>query len=88
MRSGRLLSFATVVTAVIIGPAPARAGVGLEVVLRPAYGSAGDESPVLYEPTGVVRTEPGAVGSVWAGTAKPYGGGFVVDGACRRNPRR
>jgi hypothetical protein len=86
MRSGWLFSFATAVIAVMVGPAPARAGVGLEVVLRPGYGSAGDKSPVLYEPTGFMRMQPSEVGSVWAGTAKPYGGGFVLDGAIGYRP--
>jgi hypothetical protein len=86
MRSGRLFWFATAAIAVMVGPAPARAGVGLEVVLRPGYGSAGDKSPVLYEPTGVVQMAPGTVGSIWAGTARPYGGGFVLDGAVGYRP--
>jgi hypothetical protein len=84
MRSGRLLSFATAVIAVIIGPAPAHAGLGLEVVLRPGYGSAGDTSPVRYE------ASPGnpnmQASAIWKGTAKPYGGGFVLDGAVGYRP--
>jgi hypothetical protein len=60
--------------------------VGLEVVLRPGYGSAGDKSPVLYEPTGLVQMAPGSVGSIWAGTARPYGGGLVLDGAVGYRP--
>ena len=83
MRSGRLLSFATAVIAVIIGPAPARAGVGLEVVLRPGYGSAGDTSPTRYEAN---RNNPMQASAIWAGAAKPYGGGFVLDGAVGYRP--
>jgi hypothetical protein len=45
------------------------------VVLRPGYGSAGDKSPVLYQPTGPNST------LYWVGTDHPYGGGFVLDGA-------
>jgi hypothetical protein len=89
MRSGQLLSFATAVIAVIIGPAPARAGIGLEVMLRPGYGSAGDQSPVRYEPAAQLPPLPEpavGVGSVWRGTAKPYGGGFVLDGAVGYRP--
>lgn len=83
MRSGRFLSFATAAITAILGPAPARAGVGLEVLLRPGYGSAGDKSPVLYQPTGAGQMAPG---SIWAGTAQPYGGGFIIDGAVGYRP--
>jgi hypothetical protein len=54
---------------------------GLEVALGAGYGSAGDKSPVVYKPTGLVQMQPGTVGSIWDGTAKPYGAGFVLDGA-------
>ena len=39
-----------------------------------------------YEPTGVVQMAPGTVGSIWAGTARPYGGGLVLDGAVGYRP--
>ena len=84
MRSGRLLSFATAVLAVIIGPAPAHAGLGLEVMLRPGYGSAGDTSPVRYEANSGNPTLQAS--DIWKGTAKPYGGGFVLDGAVGYRP--
>jgi hypothetical protein len=72
--------------ALIIGSAQPCAGSGLEVMVRPGYGSAGDKSPVLYEPTGLVQMAPGTVGSIWAGTVQPYGGGFVLDGAVGYRP--
>jgi len=85
MRSGRLLAFATAVTAVVLGASQAHAGSDVEVVLRPGYGSAGDKSPVLYHqpPTG---NPPTAVGSIWDGTATPYRAGFVFDGAVGYRP--
>ena len=83
MRSRRILCFATVAISAFIGPAPARAGLGLEVMLRPGYGSAGDKSPVLYQPTGGKQMQPS---SIWAGTANPYGGGFVLDVAVGYQP--
>jgi len=81
MKSGRLFPLAAATAAVVILSTPASAAVGLEVALRAGYGSAGDKSPVLYEPTGLVHMQPGSVGSLWAGSVKPYGGGFVLDGS-------
>jgi len=69
--------------AVIFGSAPARAGLGLEVVLRPGYGSAGDTSPTRYEAN---PNNPMQASTIWDGTAKPYGGGFVLDGAVGYRP--
>lgn len=83
MRCARVLWFATVAIGLIVGSAPARAGVGLEVVLRPGYGSAGDQSPTRYQPTGSNQMPASAI---WAGTTKPYGGGFVLDGAVGYRP--
>jgi hypothetical protein len=50
---------------------------GLELMVRPAYGSAGGGSPVVYAPQG--GTLATSAGSVYSGTASPYGGGFVGD---------
>ena len=49
---------------------------GFEIMLRPAYGSAGTGSPVVFEPPSnvVVKGDPG---KIWGGTASPYGGGFI-----------
>ena len=49
---------------------------GFEIMLRPAYGSAGNDSPVRFEPPSnvVVKGDPG---KLWGGTASPYGGGFI-----------
>lgn len=53
---------------------------GLELMLRPGYGAAGDVSPVQYDPKPlVVFANPPGTGDVYAGTAKPYGGGFAGD---------
>jgi hypothetical protein len=59
---------------------PALAGnTGFELMARPAYGSAGGKSPVVYQPTGAAILAPGAGGDIFMGTASPYGGGFVGD---------
>lgn len=50
----------------------------LEVTVRPAYGSAGATSPVAYEPAGLLRVNP--PGSIWDGSASPYGGGVILQG--------
>ncbi len=47
---------------------------GLEIMLRPAYGSAPADSPVYRFNTGVLKNDTGTLAS---GTDKPYGGGFV-----------
>lgn len=75
----RFLIVATATIAVTISSTPAHA-VGLELIVSPGYGSAGDKSPVLYKPTGITQMQ-GDVGRIWDGTAKPYGAGFVIDGA-------
>jgi hypothetical protein len=50
---------------------------GFELMLRPAYGSAGTDSPIRVEPQPGLDT--GALGGVYAGKASPYGGGFIGD---------
>ena len=50
---------------------------GFEIMLRPAYGSAGSKSPVTKEdniPASAITPSPG---QVFNGDASPYGGGFV-----------
>jgi hypothetical protein len=76
LRSSRL--FAAAAAAFIVGLPFTASAVGLEVNARVGYGSAGDDSPVRYEPTGLLRlpqTDP-----IYAGTAKPYGGGLILQG--------
>ena len=51
---------------------------GLEIMLRPAFGSAGSGSPVVYSPDSGARLS-GDPGKIWGGTASPYGAGFVGD---------
>ncbi len=60
---------------------------GLEVGLRPAYGSAGSSSPVAYGPDPGVRFN-GEPGKVWDKQASPYGGGFVGDAQVGWRPSR
>lgn len=75
-RSSRL--FAAAVAAVMVSLPLTASAVGLEVNGRVGYGSAGDKSPVLYEPSGLLRlpqTDP-----IYGGTATPYGGGLVLQG--------
>ncbi len=36
---------------------------------------------MLYKSTGLMQMDPGAVGAIWNGTAKPYGAGFVIGGS-------
>jgi len=77
-RSLSLVAFAGIAS---LAPTRAFAVVGLEVSLRPGLGSAGSDSPVLYKPTGLAKMQPESVGSIWAGTAKPYGVGITLDAA-------
>jgi hypothetical protein len=65
----------------VVWTAPAKADSGLELIVRSGYGSGGAKSPVLYEPAGMAQMPQGQVGSIWGGQAKPYGAGFVGDGA-------
>lgn len=68
---------AAIVASVGLLPATASA-VGLEVNTRIGYGSAGSESPVVYEPAGLVRlADPGPI---FGKTAAPYGGGLILQG--------
>lgn len=73
-----LLRILTPLVALItVLPATASA-VGLEVNGRVAYGSAGGESPIAYEPAGFVRlANPGPI---FGKTAAPYGGGLLLQG--------
>jgi hypothetical protein len=58
----------------------------LEVNVRAAFGGAGRESPVAYEPVGSVRVEPTA-GPIWDRKASPYGiGGMLQGGVGLRTP--
>ena len=53
---------------------------GFELMLRPGYGSAGDKSPVVYEPAGLaVLANPPGSGDVYGGKSGIYGGGFAGD---------
>jgi hypothetical protein len=75
----RLFAAASAATAFASAPlAHADNDDGFEAMLRPAYGSAGGSSPVVYSP------DPGASlaagpGSIYGGSASPYGGGFAGD---------
>jgi hypothetical protein len=51
---------------------------GLELMVRPAIGSAGSGSPVVYAPDSGARLG-GDPGKIWSGTASPYGAGFIGD---------
>lgn len=54
--------------------ASAASAASFEVTLRPAYGGAGDASPTVYEPSGLVKlTDPDAL---YNQTLKPYGAGL------------
>jgi hypothetical protein len=66
-----------IATALISGTAFA-GNTGIELMARPAYGSAGAKSPVVYQP-GQTRLADGAAGDIFSGVASPYGGGFVGD---------
>jgi hypothetical protein len=79
MRHLLRLSVCIAVGTVLSSPSFARAenNDGLEVMLRPAYGSAGGSSPVVYAPQGAALNA--GIGDVYGGTASPYGGGFVGD---------
>jgi hypothetical protein len=75
----RLLTLASAATALAVAPgARAENDDGVELMLRPAYGSAGGSSPVVYSPDPGARlsTDPG---NIYGGSASPYGGGFVAD---------
>lgn len=51
----------------------------LEVQVRPAIGSSGDASPIVYEPKGLLRlTDPGPI---FGDQVRPYGAGLLVQGA-------
>lgn len=69
--------FAAALAGVMVSLPVAASAVSLEVNGRVGYGSAGDDSPVRYEPTGLLRANPDPI---WNGTAKPYGGGLVLQG--------
>ena len=61
-------------------PEPGAERRGFELMLRPAYGSAGSKSPVLYDPKPLVAFQnPPGPGDVFTGNASPYGGGFAGD---------
>src|SRR5687768_414272 len=48
---------------------------GFELMLRPAWGSGGSKSPVVYERAPLAyHPDPG---TVYDGSASPYGGGFA-----------
>jgi hypothetical protein len=64
--------------ALLSGPALAE-NTGFELMARPAYGSAGGKSPVVYQPTSTAMLVPGQAGDIFSGTAAPYGGGFIGD---------
>ena len=81
MRFARFLSGAATTTAVLLTSIPMSAAMGLEVMVSPGYGSAGDKSPVVYKPTGVVQMDDATRGAILDGTAKPYGGGLGIDGS-------
>lgn len=68
---------AFVTASISLLPATASA-VGLEVNTRIGYGSAGSESPVVYEPT--ARASMPGTNSIYNKSAAPYGGGFVFQG--------
>jgi len=74
MRRTILASAAT--TAVLLLATSAHAGP--EIMIRPAYGSAGKSSPIVYAPTATARLS-GDAGKVYDGTGEPYGGGFIGD---------
>ena len=56
------------------GSASAAKTKGFEIMLRPAYGSAGSKSPITKDPAIATTTD---LGKVFTGDASPYGGGFV-----------
>ena len=79
-KSGALIGTALAVFAAslvpsLVGSASAK-DKGFEIMLRPAYGSAGSKSPITKEAGSAFdpRTDPG---KVFNGDASPYGGGFV-----------
>ena len=70
-------SLAAVVCAL---PAAAANDHGFELMLRPAYGSAGASSPIAFEPGSDVVVAPNAgsqFGKIYTRDASPYGGGFI-----------
>lgn len=65
-------------TVALISVLPASASaVGLEANVRLGYGSAGSESPVVYEPRNSALADPGPI---LGKTSAPYGGGFIFQG--------
>jgi hypothetical protein len=81
MRFARTFSLTATAAVFLVLPIPVCQAMGLEIMVAPGYGSAGDKSPVVYKPTGLARMDDATVGSIWNGTTKPYGAGFSVDGA-------
>lgn len=53
---------------------------GLEITLRPSFGSAGSKSPVVYNPDSGARLSS-PPGKIYGGDASPYGAGFSGQGA-------
>ena len=79
MRSVRSISLASTTAAVAALSMSAPATAGLEAIVTPGYGSAGDKSPVTAESSSIGE-------EIWAGAAKPYGAGPIVDGAIGYRP--
>jgi len=70
----------------LAAPSTLQAGIGFEAMAQPGYGSAGSQSPVLYQPSGVARMPDDQVGSIWNGKVSPYKAGLVLDGALGLRP--
>ena len=81
------LALTTAATLCCTSAAHASNDTGLEMGLRPAYGSAGSSSPVAYAPDAGVRLS-GDPGRVWSKQASPYGGGFIGDAQLGWRPIR
>jgi hypothetical protein len=60
---------------------------GLELMVRPAYGSAGSASPVVFSPDPGVGFS-GDPGKIWNQQSSPWGGGFVGDAQVGWRPIR